>query len=83
MLIKVKDSQGTIYTNDMCDNAESWILEIHFGVEYTQVIVQDKVLKDDGITYTYLEKNIIIKGDKFSWIDSFAVSEDEIGEWVI
>jgi len=82
MIVKVRDKDGNIYTNDMSHNADKWILEIHFGTSYTQVIVQDKLQNDEG-NEIFPQKNIIIPMGDMYWIDMLAVNENEIGEWVV
>lgn len=79
MLIKVKDYEGNLYTNEMFNNDRT-ILEMHFCTSYTQVIVQT-IETDENGKQTYPEKNIIIPLENASWVDMIAVSEDEIGEW--
>lgn len=79
MLIKVKDSKGKIFSNDM-SNFEC-IIEIHFCTSYTQVIVQEK----DEETNKTINRDIIIpienKNDLEQVVDMIAVTSDEIGSW--
>jgi len=82
MFFKVKDNEGNIYTNNMSPDADKWIIVIQFGTSYTQVIVQDKILNDQG-EIIYPEKNIIIPLNELHWLDMIAVNSNEIGEWVV
>lgn len=80
MLIKVKDREGNIYSNDMSIDNDKSIIEIHFCTSYTQAIVQDTLVNEQGTT-TYPTKDIIIPLENPNWVDMIAVNEDEIGEW--
>ena len=80
MLIKVKDKEGNVYTSDMSKENDKSILEMHFCTSYTQVIVQDTIIDENGKTI-YPEKDIIIPLEGGNWVDMIAVDEDEIGEW--
>ena len=80
MLIKVKDKEGNIYTNNMSKSNDKSILEIHFCTSYTQVVVQDTIVNDEGVTI-YSEKDIIIPLENPNWADMIAVDDNEIGEW--
>lgn len=82
MLIRVKDSEGHIFTTDLNDKRA--ILEIHFCTSYTQFKVQEEYLADDG-SIRYREKDIIVpteKNDFESAIDFMAVDPSEFGEIV-
>lgn len=84
MKIAVKDREGNIYTNDMSDENKQSIIEIHFSTSYTQVIVQDQIVDDEG-SDRFLTKDIIIpiEQDGLGYvIDMMAVKDYEIGEWV-
>ena len=78
MLIKIKDKEGQVFSSDMKN--EFAIIEMHFCTSYTQAIVQFP--DEEG----YQTKDIIIpteKNDLESAIDFIAVSEDEIGSFVV
>ena len=79
MLIKVRDSKGKVFSNDM-NNIEC-IIEIHFCTSYTQVIVQEKDLETDKT----ITRDIIIPIENDSvleqTIDMIAIKSDEIGSW--
>lgn len=79
MLIKVKDSKGKVFSNDI--SQFECIIEIHFCTSYTQVVVQEKDSEEDKT----VRKDIIIpikNGNKLEQaIDFLAVKNDEIGSW--
>ena len=81
MLIKVRDSKGKVFSNDM-SNFEC-IIEIHFCTSYTQVVVQEK----DTETNKTINRDIVIPIENENSIeqaiDMIAVKTDEIGGVVI
>ena len=84
MLFAVKNKNGEVFTNDMSEDNQNKILEIHFCTSYTQVVAQRKESDDEGNT-VYLTEDIIIpaeNADEWSQaIDFIAVGGDEEGKW--
>lgn len=81
MLIKVKDKQGNIFSTDMTD--KRCIYEIHFCTSYTQFLVQEEYVDENG-KKKYKHKSIVVPAKK-TWdletaLDFIAVNEEELGE---
>lgn len=82
-MIKVKDSQGVVYSSDMSLKDDNSILEIHFCTSYTSVEVQ--YLNEDYDEKTnnkkYLRKWVYTKPDngEMNAIDEIAFDGNE--EW--
>lgn len=83
MKLAIKDHEGNVYTNNM--NDKRVILEIHFCTSYTQAVVQEEVVDEEGNS-KFMTKDIIIpnkenEGTLESSLDFIAVNEDELGSW--
>tara|TARA_R110000796_G_C14365335_1_gene413323 strand:+ start:442 stop:699 length:258 start_codon:yes stop_codon:yes gene_type:complete len=84
MELKIRDKvTGVIYSSNMNDDNKHTITALNLCTSYTQVTVQDEVLKKDG-SKIYPEKDIILPpiGTKVSWIDLIATQNDNEAEWV-
>jgi len=80
MLIRVRDNvTGKIYSNDMSENNNLSILEIHFCTSYTQVEVQE-INNGKGLTHTICIQPL---GTKPNWIDLVAIQDSNAGSWVV
>lgn len=79
MLIKVKDSKGKVFSNDM--SQFECIIEIHFCTSYTQVVVQEKDDEEDKTIYRDIIIPIKNDNELEQAIDFIAVKSDEIGSW--
>lgn len=85
MELKIRDKvTGVIYSSNMNDDNKHTITALNFCTSYTQVTVQDEVLKEDG-GKIYPEKDIILPtiGTKVSRIDLIATQNDNEAEWVL
>lgn len=79
MEIRIRDlKSGHIYTNDMSDNNNHSILEMHFCTSYTQASVQDR------IGSKYITRNVILPpmGSTPDPLDYIALADESHGEWV-
>ena len=84
MLIRVRDDvTGKIYSNDMSENNDLSILEIHFCTSYTQVEVQDKINNGKGLEYPTHTICIQPLGTKPNWVDLIAIQDSNAGSWIV
>lgn len=77
MKISIKDNEGNLYENNMQNNVERYILELHFCTSYTEAVCYDVV---DG---EHIERHIIVENEGANPIDLLCIGNDkEIGYWV-
>jgi len=83
-MIKVKDSDGNVFTSDMNIESDYSILEIHFCTSYTTIEVQYPVIDENG-NKAFKTKSIYTEPDnnRMGAIDYLAFNgSEEFGEFI-
>jgi len=76
---------GNVFTNDMTEDNDRIIYEIHFCTSYTQVLTQSRVVNDEGETIINNGEIFIECGDTADdlakALDFVAIPSGSNGEW--